>query len=41
MPEPTSYPYATHVNVRFKTLELVDLQSPVDARTDRWYDQAR
>jgi len=39
MPEPISYPYATHLNVRFKPLELVDLQSLVDACTDRWYNQ--
>jgi hypothetical protein len=29
MPEPTPYPYATHLNVQFKSLELVDLQPPV------------
>lgn len=39
MPEPTSYPYATHLNVHFKPLELVDLQPLVDACTDRWYNQ--
>ena len=39
MPEPTSYPYATHLNVQFKPLELVDLQPLVDACTDRWYNQ--
>ena len=39
MSEPTPYPYATHLNVQFKPLELVDLQSLVDACTDRWYNQ--
>lgn len=39
MPEPTAYPYATHLNVQFKPLELVDLQPLVDACTDRWYNQ--
>ena len=39
MSEPTPYPYATHLNVLFKPLELVDLQSLVDACTDRWYNQ--
>jgi hypothetical protein len=38
MPEPT-YPYATHLNVQFKPLELVDIQPLVDACTDRWYNQ--
>jgi hypothetical protein len=41
MPEPTSYPYATHLNVQFKPLELVDLQPLVDACTDRRYNQTR
>ena len=39
MSEPTPYPYATHLNVLFKPLELVDLQSLVDTCTDRWYNQ--
>ncbi len=39
MPEPTSYPYATHLNVRYQPLELVDLQPLVDACTERWYNQ--
>ena len=34
-----SYPYATHLNVQFGPLELVDLQPLIDACTDRWYNQ--
>ena len=34
-----AYPYATHLNVHFDQLELVDVQSLVDACTDQWYNQ--
>ena len=33
------YQYATHLNVRFGDLELVDVPSLVAACTDRWYNQ--
>ena len=33
------YPYATHLNVRYGPLEVVDIQALVDACTDRWYNQ--
>lgn len=36
---PASYPYATHLNIRYAPLELVDVQSLVDACTDQWYNQ--
>jgi mannose-6-phosphate isomerase-like protein (cupin superfamily) len=39
MSEPTAYPYATHLNVLYRPLELVDVQALVDACTDRWYNQ--
>ena len=39
MNEPTAHPYATHLNVLFRPLELVDVQALVDACTDRWYNQ--
>jgi mannose-6-phosphate isomerase-like protein (cupin superfamily) len=34
-----SYPYATHLDVRFGALEVVDVQKLADAVTDRWYNQ--
>jgi mannose-6-phosphate isomerase-like protein (cupin superfamily) len=33
------YPYATHLNVHFEQMELVDIPSLVAACTDRWYNQ--
>jgi mannose-6-phosphate isomerase-like protein (cupin superfamily) len=36
---PESFPYTTHLDVRFRPLELVDVQSLVDACTDTWYNQ--
>ncbi len=32
-------PYATHLNIHYDHLELVDVQSLVDACTDQWYNQ--
>ena len=37
-PQP-AYPYATHLDIRYDQLELVDAQSLVDACTDQWYNQ--
>jgi len=34
-----AFPYATHLNIHFKPLELVDLQPLVDACKDPWYNQ--
>jgi mannose-6-phosphate isomerase-like protein (cupin superfamily) len=34
-----SYPYATHLNVFYKQLEVVDVPALVAACTDRWYNQ--
>jgi mannose-6-phosphate isomerase-like protein (cupin superfamily) len=39
MSEETPYPYATHLNVLYRPLELIDVQGLVDACTDRWYNQ--
>jgi mannose-6-phosphate isomerase-like protein (cupin superfamily) len=36
---PTRYPYATHLDVRYRPLEVVDVQPLVDACTDEWYNQ--
>ena len=34
-----AYPYATHLNIHYDQLELVDVQSLVDACKDQWYNQ--
>ncbi len=39
MTDQASYPYATHLNVLYAPLELVDVQALVDACKDRWYNQ--
>jgi mannose-6-phosphate isomerase-like protein (cupin superfamily) len=36
---PASYPYATHLNVLFPPLQVVDVKRLVDQCTDRWYNQ--
>src|SRR5262245_28430070 len=37
--EPKAYPYATHLNILFPALEVVDVPKLVAACTDRWYNQ--
>lgn len=39
MTDEHSYPYKTNLNVHFAPLEIVDVQSLIDACTDRWYNQ--
>ncbi|HEV3437063.1 MAG TPA: cupin domain-containing protein [Gemmata sp.] len=39
MSESQSYPYATHLNVQFAPLEVVDVPALIVACTDRWYNQ--
>ena len=34
-----AFPYATHLDVKFDTLTLVDVPSLVKECTDRWYNQ--
>ncbi|MGH2606302.1 MAG: cupin domain-containing protein [Anaerolineales bacterium] len=34
-----SYPYATHLDIRFDPLERVDVPALIAACTDRWYNQ--
>jgi mannose-6-phosphate isomerase-like protein (cupin superfamily) len=36
---PADFPYETHLDVKFKALELVDLKPLVDAVTHPWYNQ--
>jgi mannose-6-phosphate isomerase-like protein (cupin superfamily) len=39
MTNPASYPYATHLNVYYEALEIVDLPKLVEASTEPWYNQ--
>jgi mannose-6-phosphate isomerase-like protein (cupin superfamily) len=38
-PSEQSYPYATHLDIRYPALEVIDVQQLADAVTDRWYNQ--
>ena len=38
LPEP-AYPYATHLNILYSPLDVVDVPALVAACTDRWYNQ--
>jgi mannose-6-phosphate isomerase-like protein (cupin superfamily) len=33
------YPYVNHMNILYKPLQLIDIQSLVDQCTDQWYNQ--
>jgi mannose-6-phosphate isomerase-like protein (cupin superfamily) len=35
----SAYPYATHLNLQYRALELIDVQALVNACTDQWYNQ--
>ena len=39
MPEPAAYPYATHLNIYYEALEIVDLPALIEANKERWYNQ--
>ena len=39
MEEPRRYPYATHLDIYYPQLSLVDVPALVAACTDRWYNQ--
>src|SRR5947207_12160166 len=39
MSEQPDYPYATHLDIRFPALRLVDVPALVKACTDKWYNQ--
>ncbi|NZA26559.1 cupin domain-containing protein [Luteimonas sp. SJ-92] len=39
MTDPTSYPYATHLDVKFPALETIDVAGLAVACTERWYNQ--
>ena len=34
-----AYPYATHLNIHYDQLEVVDIPSLVESVTDQWYNQ--
>jgi mannose-6-phosphate isomerase-like protein (cupin superfamily) len=33
------YPYATHLDIKYPALEVVDVQKLVESVTDRWFNQ--
>jgi hypothetical protein len=35
---PESYPYATHLDVRYPALQVIDIPELVGAVRDRWYN---
>ena len=37
--DPAAFPYETHLDVKFKALELVDLQPLIQSVTHPWYNQ--
>ena len=39
MTEPAEYPYATHLDVKFAPLSVVDVPALVAQCKDRWYNQ--
>ena len=39
MPDARNYPYATHLNIHYPPLEVVDVPALVAACADRWYNQ--
>lgn len=38
-PSSESYPYATHLDIRYPALEVIDVQRLADTVTDRWFNQ--
>ena len=36
---PTEFPYATHLDIRYPPLEVVDVPALIDAVRDKWYNQ--
>jgi len=39
MSEQPDYPYATHLDIKFPALRLLDVPALVKACTDKWYNQ--
>ena len=38
-PSEQAYPYATHLDIRYPALEVIDVQKLADSVTDRWFNQ--
>jgi mannose-6-phosphate isomerase-like protein (cupin superfamily) len=38
-PSEESYPYTTHLDIRYPALEVIDVQQLADTVTDRWFNQ--
>jgi mannose-6-phosphate isomerase-like protein (cupin superfamily) len=36
---PTEFPYATHLDIKYPPLEVIDVPALVDAVQDEWYNQ--
>ncbi len=36
---PAEFPYATHLDIRYPPLEVVDVSALIDAVRDEWYNQ--
>src|SRR5215467_11443627 len=39
MAETKSYPYVTHLDIKFPPLDLIDVEALAKSVTDRWYNQ--
>jgi mannose-6-phosphate isomerase-like protein (cupin superfamily) len=39
MTDTKSYPYATHLDIKFPSLDLIDVQALAKSVTDQWYNQ--
>jgi mannose-6-phosphate isomerase-like protein (cupin superfamily) len=39
MPSDQQYSYATHLDIKYPALEVVDVPALIDAVRDRWYNQ--
>jgi mannose-6-phosphate isomerase-like protein (cupin superfamily) len=35
----SAFPYATHLDIKYDPLEVIDVQKLADAVTDQWYNQ--
>ena len=39
MSDPAKFPYATHLDIKFPVLSLVDVPGLIASVTDQWYNQ--
>ncbi len=39
MSDPANFPYATHLDIKFPALSLVDVPGLIKSVTDQWYNQ--